>query len=138
MNSLRAERRREQKESQKDPVFTIRRSQLIPRMKELLGEAEFDKIIQEAVEKKELEVVAKQSEDMDALILMALNEEFKFGKSRLLRFAVRLVKLHKYYLGKYSEYEIDALKRDLKLLGVDVSEVTQMIEKELEDGTTIR
>lgn len=77
----------------------------------------------------------KQQEDIDVMILMTLHECFGFGKTRLLRFAKGLVKVHKYYLDRYEDSDIYAMKSYLKdKVGLDVEKLEEEILSATEES----
>ena len=114
-----------------DPAFMVRQSDMQSHIDRLLNnDPNVQKAIQEEAHRVNLLEAKKQAEDIDALILMTLQDVFGFGKTRLLRFAKGLAELQKYYEDRYEDCDIFAMKTHLKdYVGIDVTELQKEVER---------
>jgi len=77
--------------------------------------------------------LAEQTENVDTAIFYTLHEYCGFGKNRLLRFARNLNKAHDFFVGRYDDYDVDAMQRELKKIGFDVKKIEQLLAAEREE-----
>ncbi len=84
--------------------------------------------IKRILHEENLKEIKKQDADIDTLILFTLHKEFGFGKTRLLRFAKSIVKIHDYYMDRYDDADIFAMQQELLGLGVDVARLEEYVK----------
>jgi hypothetical protein len=89
---------------------------------------EIKRYIKRNTSRRNLKEIKKQDADIDTLILFTLHKEFGFGKTRLLRFAKSIVKIHDYYMDRYDDADIFAMQQELLGLGVDVARLEEYVK----------
>lgn len=97
-------------------------------MKVILADSK--KYLKRMIREETLKEYKKQATDIDTLILFTLHREFGFGKTRLLRFAKSMVRIHDYYMDKFDDADIFAMQQELLAIGVDVEHLEDIVKSD--------